>query len=419
MLCVDSFRCRRRTTGRRRREPRKNFSVPSQIRPSSSWPTGWRCVLKVLSTSRITKNETFRRCSVNLVYDFQIRGTLKSWTKLWCVLKPGVLLIYKTNKNGQWVGTVLLNACELIERPSKKDGFCFKLFHPLEQSIWAVKVPERTPSSVILALCLNRLMRFVCVCVWFRVLKEKRWAPSLSRYPAVIWSSERPRSLTVRHKHTRVRRSVCVCITTETSTSVNSVCRSLLDGRSWIGPEMFEFVKENHDQRGQRRDGTDRRTLAHQLLQSAAGAQHTGLSVRTHTQTRVKYIQRWSLKSQHVLWFIRFNDSDQFKDPDLYSDKSDRENEQEQEEWENEVMEKSEESDSDTSERQEDSYVDLDETLRETPYMEQTDEELGEVCVCDTTKNKNTYTLTLFTCLLSLCVDKCFIYFICKSLILS
>lgn len=70
----------------------------------------------------------------------QIRGTLKSWTKLWCVLKPGVLLIYKTPKNGQWVGTVLLNACEIIERPSKKDGFCFKLFHPLEQSIWAVKV---------------------------------------------------------------------------------------------------------------------------------------------------------------------------------------------------------------------------------------------------------------------------------------
>ena len=28
----------------------------------------------------------------------KIRGTLKSWTKLWCVLKPGVLLIYKTQK---------------------------------------------------------------------------------------------------------------------------------------------------------------------------------------------------------------------------------------------------------------------------------------------------------------------------------
>ncbi|GAA6079736.1 oxysterol-binding protein-related protein 8 isoform X5, partial [Tachysurus ichikawai] len=69
----------------------------------------------------------------------KIRGSLKSWTKLWCVLKPGVLLIYKSQKSDQWVGTVLLSACELIERPSKKNGFCFKLFHPLEQSIWAIK----------------------------------------------------------------------------------------------------------------------------------------------------------------------------------------------------------------------------------------------------------------------------------------
>ena len=58
------------------------------------------------------------------------------------MLKPGVLLIYKTPKVGQWVGTVLLHCCELIERPSKKDGFCFKLFHPLDQSVWAVKVPQ-------------------------------------------------------------------------------------------------------------------------------------------------------------------------------------------------------------------------------------------------------------------------------------
>uniref|UniRef100_A0A5F8GHU8 Oxysterol-binding protein n=1 Tax=Monodelphis domestica TaxID=13616 RepID=A0A5F8GHU8_MONDO len=72
----------------------------------------------------------------------KIRGTLKSWTKLWCILKPGVLLVYKTPKVGQWVGTILLHSCELIERPSKKDGFCFKLFHPLDQSIWAMKGPK-------------------------------------------------------------------------------------------------------------------------------------------------------------------------------------------------------------------------------------------------------------------------------------
>ncbi|OXB63562.1 hypothetical protein ASZ78_008838, partial [Callipepla squamata] len=85
----------------------------------------------VSPTTKFTKKETLK-----------IRGTLKSWTKLWCVLKPGVLLIYKTPKIGQWVGTILLHSCELIERPSKKDGFCFKLFHPLDQSIWAVKGPK-------------------------------------------------------------------------------------------------------------------------------------------------------------------------------------------------------------------------------------------------------------------------------------
>ncbi|KAG8179305.1 hypothetical protein JTE90_024151 [Oedothorax gibbosus] len=77
--------------------------------------------------------------------DTQVKGSLKGWTKLWCVLKPGMLLLYKspkTHKSSQWVGTVLLNACELIERPSKKDGFCFKLYHPLEQSIWASKGPK-------------------------------------------------------------------------------------------------------------------------------------------------------------------------------------------------------------------------------------------------------------------------------------
>lgn len=77
----------------------------------------------------------------------------------------------------------------------------------------------------------------------------------------------------------------------------------------------------------------------------------------------------------------RFNDSDHLKDPDLYSDKSDREGEQDHEESDPEGLEKSEESDSDTSERQDDSYVDLDpnEHLRETPYLEQSHEELGEV----------------------------------------
>ncbi|KAF7287501.1 hypothetical protein GWI33_001461 [Rhynchophorus ferrugineus] len=74
----------------------------------------------------------------------KIRGTLKSWTKLWCVLKPGLLVLYKSPKakSSHWVGTVLLNSCKVIERPSKKDGFCFKLYNPLDQTIWAPRGPE-------------------------------------------------------------------------------------------------------------------------------------------------------------------------------------------------------------------------------------------------------------------------------------
>ncbi|KAM3725622.1 Oxysterol-binding protein-related protein [Dirofilaria immitis] len=74
----------------------------------------------------------------------KIRGTLRKWNRYFCILKPGLLLVYKSNKvdkPGHWIGTVLLNNCELIERPSKKDGFCFKLFHPMDQSIWATRGP--------------------------------------------------------------------------------------------------------------------------------------------------------------------------------------------------------------------------------------------------------------------------------------
>lgn len=75
----------------------------------------------------------------------KVRGTLKSWTKLWCILKPGLLFLYKSpkTKSSHWVGTVILTSCQLIERPSKKNGFCFKLFHPMDQTIWASRGPEK------------------------------------------------------------------------------------------------------------------------------------------------------------------------------------------------------------------------------------------------------------------------------------
>ncbi|XP_072309387.1 oxysterol-binding protein-related protein 8 isoform X5 [Eucyclogobius newberryi] len=222
----------------------------------------------------------------------KIRGTLKSWTKLWCVLKPGVLLIYKTHKNGQWVGTVLLNACELIERPSKKDGFCFKLFHPLEQSIWAVKGPKgEAVGSITQPLPSSHLI--------FRAASES-------------------------------------------------------DGRCWMDALELALKCSGLLKRTMIREGKEDPTVA-------TGGEHS--------------INFYSLLRAHNM---QFSDGDPLKDPDLYSDKSDRE--QDHEESDAEGLEKSEESDSDTSERQDDSYVDLDpnEHLRETPYMEQSHEELGE-----------------------------------------
>ncbi|XP_072566284.1 oxysterol-binding protein-related protein 8-like isoform X2 [Paramormyrops kingsleyae] len=210
----------------------------------------------------------------------KIRGTLKSWTKLWCVLKPGVLLIYKTANKGQWVGTVLLGACELIERPSKKDGFCFKLFHPLEQSIWAVKGPKgEAVGSITQPLPSSHLI--------FRAASES-------------------------------------------------------DGRCWMDALELALKCSGLLKRTMIREGKE---------EPGSGAEHSHVRL--------------------------FNDSEHFKDPDLYSDKSDRENEQESE---NEGLEKSEESDSDTSERQDDSYMEPEpmEALQETPYTEQSHEELGE-----------------------------------------
>ncbi|XP_048405121.1 oxysterol-binding protein-related protein 8 isoform X6 [Stegostoma tigrinum] len=233
----------------------------------------------------------------------KIRGTLKSWTKLWCVLKPGVLLIYKTPKNGQWVGTVLLNACELIERPSKKDGFCFKVFHPLEQSIWAVKGPKgETVGSITQPLPSSYLI--------FRAASEsdgRCWMDALE---------------------------------------LALKCSSLLK-RTMIreGKESDPYTSEN----------------CHVALFGLLRA--NALQNPEHDQLNESEIEQ-----QH------------FRDHDLYSDKSDRENEPDHEESDNDALEKSgksEESDSDISEKHDDLYSDL-QPVKETSYVEESHEELGE-----------------------------------------
>ena len=105
-----------------------------------------------MQKKRVAKEllSTFKDESIIVLADWlKVRGSLKSWTKLWCVLKPGLLILYKSQKvkSSHWIGTIILSTCELIERPSKKDGFCFKLFHTMDQSIWASRGPEVSHSS--------------------------------------------------------------------------------------------------------------------------------------------------------------------------------------------------------------------------------------------------------------------------------
>ncbi|KAH0616698.1 hypothetical protein JD844_028019 [Phrynosoma platyrhinos] len=229
----------------------------------------------------------------------KIRGTLKSWTKLWCVLKPGVLLIYKTPKNGQWVGTVLLNACELIERPSKKDGFCFKLFHPLEQSIWAVKGPKGEAVGSITQ-------------------------PLPSSYLIIRAASES-------------------------------------DGRCWMDALELALKCSSLLKRTMIREGKE-----HELnLTDGAHVSFYGLLRASNVHSSESFPLNDSEIERH-----------HFKDPDLYSDKSDRENDHDHDESDNDGLG---ESDTDTSERQDDSYIDSEpDHIKETTYVEEAHEELGE-----------------------------------------
>ena len=79
----------------------------------------------------------------------KVRNNLKKWSRMWCVINPGMLIFYKNSKQKSWIATVLLASVEIIERPSKKRGMCFKIYHVLNQSIWASKGPKGENSGLI------------------------------------------------------------------------------------------------------------------------------------------------------------------------------------------------------------------------------------------------------------------------------
>ena len=71
----------------------------------------------------------------------------------------GIYFFFLLSQSNHWIGTIILSTCELIERPSKKDGFCFKLYHPMDQSIWAARGPEgETIGAVVQPLPTSHLI---------------------------------------------------------------------------------------------------------------------------------------------------------------------------------------------------------------------------------------------------------------------
>lgn len=68
----------------------------------------------------------------------KIRTTLKSWIRVWCQVNPSVLILYKSQEaqKKHRIGIVVLSVCQVMTRPSKKEGFCFKIFSRFKTSIW-------------------------------------------------------------------------------------------------------------------------------------------------------------------------------------------------------------------------------------------------------------------------------------------
>jgi hypothetical protein len=72
---------------------------PSRIDRKESYKTQRKSYAKEKKRVERELLSTFKDQSIIVLADWlKVRGTLKSWTKLWCVLKPGLLLIYRSQK---------------------------------------------------------------------------------------------------------------------------------------------------------------------------------------------------------------------------------------------------------------------------------------------------------------------------------
>uniref|UniRef100_A0A6G1SIE9 Oxysterol-binding protein-related protein 8 n=1 Tax=Aceria tosichella TaxID=561515 RepID=A0A6G1SIE9_9ACAR len=114
------------------------------------------------------------------------RTSFKRWTKVWCQVKPGYLILYTSQEalKKHRLGVVLLSVCQVIKRPTKKDGFCFKLINPFGCSVWAkssTKALVFSQTSLTLRVADNSIGR-----LWLDALHRCHLSSNLEVYQADV-----------------------------------------------------------------------------------------------------------------------------------------------------------------------------------------------------------------------------------------
>jgi len=69
----------------------------------------------------------------------KIRNKMKQWSPRFCVLRPPVLLVFKEEADfdkQSVLAVVHLRSCTCAQRVSKMEGFCFRIYHNLKQSLF-------------------------------------------------------------------------------------------------------------------------------------------------------------------------------------------------------------------------------------------------------------------------------------------
>jgi len=97
-------------------------------------------------TAQEAKEEWDRRTRENMLLrpetrrgHLKIRGMMKQWAHRFCVLRPPVLLIFKEEadlEKQNAAAIIYLRGCSCTQRISKMEGFCFRIFHNMKQSIF-------------------------------------------------------------------------------------------------------------------------------------------------------------------------------------------------------------------------------------------------------------------------------------------